>query len=94
MASFTEQAVEYNYEINGPYREIHFMKGTQYLNESGQIIGKDVTAYIFPAGALGVGTTDYTPTDVSSQSANVQALASLFWTDEVKTAHHTYLKEN
>jgi len=32
----------------------------------------------------------HTPTDISGEAANVQAIANAVWTDDVKTAYKTY----
>ena len=72
-------------EIVGDYKAVQVRTAT-VIDEDGTELNRSFHRHVLHPGTIGVGTTALTPTDISGQDAEVQAICTAVWTDEVKEA--------
>ena len=72
-------------EIVGDYKHVQVRTAT-VIDEDGTELNRSFHRHVLNQGTVGAGTTALTPTDISGQEAEVQAICTAVWTDTVKEA--------
>ena len=72
-------------EIVGDYKHVQVRTAT-IVDEEGTELNRSFHRHVLDPGTVGAGTTALTPTDISGQEAEVQAICTAAWTDAVKEA--------
>ena len=72
-------------EIVGDYKHVQVRTAT-VIDEDGTEINRSFHRHVLNPGTVGAGTTVLTPTDISGEDAEVQAICTAVWTDAVKEA--------
>ena len=72
-------------EIVGDYKHVQVRTAT-VIDEDGTELNRSFHRHVLDPGTVGAGTTALTPTDISGQEAEVQAICTAVWTDTVKEA--------
>ena len=72
-------------EIVGDYKHVQVRTAT-IIDEDGTELNRSFHRHVLDPGTVGAGTTALTPTDISGQEAEVQAICTAVWTDAVKEA--------
>ena len=72
-------------EIVGDYKAVQVRTAT-IIDEDGTELNRSYHRHVLSPGTVGFGTTTLTPTDISGEDAEVQAICNAVWTDAVKEA--------
>ena len=72
-------------EIVGDYKHVQVRTAT-IVDEDGTELNRSFHRHVLNPGTVGAGTTALTPTDISGQEAEVQAICTAAWTDAIKEA--------
>ena len=72
-------------EIVGDCKAVQVRTAT-IIDEDGTELNRSFHRHVLDPGTVGVGTTVLTPTDISGQDAEVQAVCTAVWTDAIKEA--------
>ena len=83
--ALTKEVVQDKIEVMGDYKHIQVRTAT-VIDEDGTEINRSFHRHVLDPGTVGAGTTVLTPTDISGQEAEVQAICNAAWTDAVKEA--------
>ena len=86
--AITKETVEDKIEIVGDYRDIQVRTAT-ILKEDGVELTRSFHRHVVQCVSTVKNADDsftHTDTDISGESAEVQAIANAVWTDEVKAA--------
>ena len=89
--AITKELIEDKIEIVGDYKAVQVRTAT-VIKEDGVELNRS-----FHRHALVCCTKDgdtWSDTDISNESAEVQAICNAVWTDEIKTAYKAYHDEN
>ena len=79
------ESIEYDkIEVVGLYKAVQVRKAT-VIKKDGTEMARSYERYVLQAGTLD-GNDALVDTDISSEDAEVQAVANAVWTDAVKTA--------
>ena len=79
-------------ELRGPFRIIE-IRTTTRIKDDGVIVADNLHRRPIKCGDLD-GSNNLKPTDMSGETAEIQAIAAAVWTDEVKEKYRQYLIEN
>ena len=79
-------------EVRGPFRTIE-IRTTTRIKDGGVIVADNLHRDNIKIGDLN-SKNELVATDISGQSAEIQAIAAAVWTDEVKEAYRKYLVDN
>ena len=91
MALTKTQAID-KIEIVTEYRHIQIRTAT-IIKEDGKELSRSFTRRVLHAGTLD-GSDNLVDTDVSSESAEIQGIASTVWTTDVKNSYKAFLIAN
>ena len=79
------ETIEYDkIEILAPYKHVQVRKAT-VIKKDDKELTRSFRRYVLEAGTLD-GNDDLVDTDISSESAEVQAVCNAVWTTDVKAA--------
>ena len=89
--ALTKETTEDKIEVVGDYKAIQIRTATVIKDDGTEVSRSFHRKVIHPCVKSGNETDGYTwsDTDTSSESTEVQAIASAVWTDAVKTAYKT-----
>lgn len=79
-------------EIQGPFKDIE-IRTTTRIKDDGVIVADNLHRRPIKCGELN-SKNELKPTDLSGETAEIQAIAAAVWTDEVKEAYRKYLVDN
>ena len=79
-------------ELRGPFRVIE-IRTTTRIKDDGVIVADNLHRRPIKCGDLD-GSNNLKPTDMSGETAEIQAIAAAVWTDEIKEKYRQYLIEN
>ena len=77
---------EYDCEVRGPYKKVQVRKAT-IIKDDGVEISRNYHRHVLNCSSK--VDDSWTDTDISGESAEVQAVCNAVWTDSVKTAYQT-----
>jgi hypothetical protein len=77
---------EYDCEVRGPYKKVQVRKAT-IIKDDGVEISRNYHRHVLNCSSK--VDDSWTDTDISGESAEVQAVCNVVWTDAVKTAYQT-----
>jgi len=85
--ALTKEVVDDKIEIVGDTKEIHVRTAT-VVKEDGKELSRNFSRRVISCinSTYSDSTWTHTDTDISGESAQVQAIANAVWTDEVKAA--------
>ena len=86
--AITKETVEDKIEIVGEHKDIHVRTAT-VIKEDGKELTRSFHRHVVSCVDSNRNTDDswtHTDTDISGESAEVQAIANAVWTEEVKAA--------
>ena len=78
--------IEYDCEVRGPYKKVQVRKAT-IIKDDGVEISRNYHRHVLNCSSK--VDDSWTDTDISGESAEVQAVCKAVWTDAVKTAYQT-----
>ena len=78
-------------EVVGEYKHIQVRTDT-VIKEDGKEISRSAHRVAYAPGAIDEISNNYVATDLSSEHADVQAIANTAWTDSVKAAWKSKLE--
>tara|TARA_R100000388_G_C7220886_1_gene148868 strand:+ start:811 stop:1107 length:297 start_codon:yes stop_codon:yes gene_type:complete len=79
-------------QVIGPFKHIE-IRTTTRVKDDGVVVADNLHRDNIKCGDLN-SQNQLVPTDISGQSAEVQAIAAAVWTNEVKEAYRNYLVDN
>jgi len=88
MATLTERTEEDKIECVGPYRSIQIRTAT-VIERDGTEISRSFHRHVLQPSTKTDDT--WADTDISGESAEVQAICNAVWSDSVKTAYQTMI---
>ena len=91
MALIKETSIDL-IEVRGPFRTIE-IRTTTRIKDDGVIIADNLHRRPIKCGDLD-GSNNLKPTDISGETAEIQGIAAVVWTDEVKEKYRQHLIEN
>ena len=77
-------------EVVGPYKAVQVATDT-VIKEDGTELSRGRHRHVLSAGTIDADEA-WVDTDISGESAEVQAICNAAWTNTVKTAYHNSLK--
>ena len=89
--ALTEETQEDKIEVVGDYKQVHVRTATVIKRDGVEISRGFHRHVVAPSTRSGDSWAD---TDISSESAEVQAICNAVWTDAVKTAYQTSMDES
>ena len=89
--ALTEETQEDKIEVVGDYKQVHDRTATVIKRDGVEISRGFHRHVVAPSTRSGDSWAD---TDISSESAEVQAICNAVWTDAVKTAYQTSMDES
>ena len=78
--------IKYDCEVRGPYKKVQVRKDT-IIKDDGVEISRNYHRHVLNCSSK--VDDSWTDTDISGESAEVQAVCNAVWTDAVKTAYQT-----
>ena len=79
-------------EVRGPFRTIE-IRTTTRIKDDGVIVADNLHRRPIKCGDLD-SSNNLKPTDMSGETAEIQGIAAVVWTDEVKEKYRQFLVEN
>jgi hypothetical protein len=79
-------------QVIGPFKTIE-IRTTTRIKDDGVVVADNLHRDNIKIGDLN-SKNELVATDISGQSAEIQAIAAAVWTDEVKEAYRKYLVDN
>jgi len=79
-------------QLTGPFRIIE-IRTTTRIKDNGVIVADNLHRRPIKCGDLDA-SNNLKPTDISGETAEIQGIAAVVWTDEVKEKYRQYLIEN
>ena len=79
-------------EVRGPFRTIE-IRTTTRIKDDGVIVADNLHRRPIKCGDLD-GSNNLKDTDMSGETAEIQGIAAVVWTDEVKEKYRQFLVEN
>jgi len=79
-------------QLTGPFRIIE-IRTTTRIKDDGVIVADNLHRRPIKCGDLDA-SNNLKPTDISGETAEIQGIAAVVWTDEVKEKYRQHLIEN
>ena len=79
-------------ELRGPFRIIE-IRTTTRIKDDGVIVADNLHRRPIKCGDLD-SSNNLKPTDMSGETAEIQGIAAVVWTDEVKEKYRQFLVDN
>jgi len=86
--ALTEETVEDKIEVVGDYKSVQIRTAT-IIKRDGEEISRAFHRHVLQPSDKGTGV--WVPTDISGESAEVQAICNGVWTDAVRSAYEAYM---
>jgi hypothetical protein len=83
------KSITYDYELRTEFRFIQVREKTAII-EDGKELSYSYKRYVLEPKTIEQGSV--IDTDVSGESTEIQALTNAVWTDEIKSAHASFLE--
>ena len=90
--ALTKETTEELIQVIGPFATIEFRTTTR-IKDDGVIVADNLHRRPIKCGDLD-GSNNLKPTDMSGETAEIQGIAAVVWTDEVKEKYRQFLVEN
>ena len=90
--TLTKTIIDDKIEVVGDHKHIQIRTAT-VIKENGKELSRSFTRRVLHAGTLD-GSDNLVDTDVSSESAEIQGIASTVWTTDVKNSYKAFLIAN
>lgn len=88
--TLTKTTLNDQIEIVGDYKAVQ-IRTAIVIKEDGQELSRSFHRRNLQPGSLG-SDGKWVATDISSESTEIQGICNASWTDDVKSAHKTYLE--
>jgi len=82
---------EYDCEVRGTYKTVQVRKIT-IIKDDGVEVSRNYHRHLLDCCTKAGGT--WSDTDISGETAEIQAVCNAFWTDDIRTAYKAFVDAN